>query len=190
MNWEIPDAQTGFRKDQKNQEIKLLTRSQRKKRNFRKTSTSVSLTMLKPLTVWIIKNWKTLKEMGIPGHLTFLLRNLYAGQEATVRTLYRTTDCPIQWTWTWANSRRWWGTGKPGMLQSRQLRKVWYDLASEQQQQQYVKTELMPVTVTVEERAFLSFFFFLTYFIFQKDPVAGKDWRQNEKRVTEDEKVK
>ena len=38
------------------------------------------------------KLWKTLKEMGLPDHLTCLLRNLYAGQEATVRTLYRTTD--------------------------------------------------------------------------------------------------
>ena len=48
--------------------------------------------MLKPLTVYIMTNWKTLKEMGIPAHLTCLLRNLYAGQEATVRTLYGTTD--------------------------------------------------------------------------------------------------
>ena len=38
------------------------------------------------------KLWKALREMGIPDHLTCLLRNLYAGQEATVRTLYRTTD--------------------------------------------------------------------------------------------------
>ena len=41
--------------------------------------------MPKPLTVWITTNWKILKEMGIPDHLTYLLRNLYAGQEATVR---------------------------------------------------------------------------------------------------------
>uniref|UniRef100_A0A4W2F9B3 RNA-directed DNA polymerase n=1 Tax=Bos indicus x Bos taurus TaxID=30522 RepID=A0A4W2F9B3_BOBOX len=46
----------------------------------------------KPLTVWITINWKILKEMGIPDHLTCLLRNLYAGQEATVRTGYGTTD--------------------------------------------------------------------------------------------------
>ena len=39
------------------------------------------------------KLWKILKEMGIPGHLTCLLRNLYAGQEATVRTGHGTTDC-------------------------------------------------------------------------------------------------
>ena len=48
--------------------------------------------MSKPLTVWITKNWKILKEMGIPEHLTFPLRNLYAGQEATVRTGHGTTD--------------------------------------------------------------------------------------------------
>ena len=47
--------------------------------------------MPKPLTVWITTNWKILKEMGIPNHLTCLLRNLYAGQKATVRTGHRTT---------------------------------------------------------------------------------------------------
>ena len=47
----------------------------------------------KPLTVWIRKKLrKILKEMGIPDHLTCLLRNLYAGQEATVRTGHGTTD--------------------------------------------------------------------------------------------------
>ena len=48
--------------------------------------------MPKPLTVWITTNWKVLKEMGIPDHLTCFLRNLYAGQEATVRTGHGTTD--------------------------------------------------------------------------------------------------
>ena len=48
--------------------------------------------MLMPLTVWITTNWKILKEMGIPDHLTCLLRNLYAGQEATVKTRHGTTD--------------------------------------------------------------------------------------------------
>ena len=42
--------------------------------------------------VWITTNWKILKEMGIPDHLTCLLRNLYAGQEATGRIGHRTTD--------------------------------------------------------------------------------------------------
>ena len=44
------------------------------------------------LTVWITTNWKMLKEMGIADHLTSLLRNLYAGQEATVRTRHGTMD--------------------------------------------------------------------------------------------------
>ena len=48
--------------------------------------------MPKLLTVWITTNWKILEEMGIPYHLTYLLRNLYAGQEATVRTRHG------QWT--------------------------------------------------------------------------------------------
>ena len=56
-------------------------------------TTSASLTMLKPLTVWITTNYKILKEMRIPDHLTCLLRNLYMGQGATVRILHRTTDC-------------------------------------------------------------------------------------------------
>ena len=44
------------------------------------------------MTVWIPTNWKILQEMGIPDHLTCLLRNLYAVQEATVRTGHGTTD--------------------------------------------------------------------------------------------------
>ena len=74
-------------------EIKLPTSagSSKKQENSRKTST-FSLTMLKPLTVWITINWKILKEMGIPDHLTCLLRNLYAGQEVTVRIGHGTTD--------------------------------------------------------------------------------------------------
>ena len=66
-----------------------------KAREFQEKKKSISalLTMPKPLTVWItIKLWEILKEMGIPGHLTCLLRNLYAGQEATVRTGHRKTD--------------------------------------------------------------------------------------------------
>ena len=48
--------------------------------------------MTKPLTVWITKKWKILKEMGILDYLTCVLRNLYAGQEATVKTGHGTTD--------------------------------------------------------------------------------------------------
>ena len=75
-------------------EIKLSTSigSSKKQENSRKTSNSALLTMPKPLTVWITTNWKSLKEMGIPDHPTCLLRNLYAGQEATVRTGHGITD--------------------------------------------------------------------------------------------------
>ena len=66
--------------------------SSKKQESSRKTSISALLTMPKPLTVWITINWKILQEMGIPDHLTCLLRNLYAGQEAIVRTGHGTTD--------------------------------------------------------------------------------------------------
>ena len=81
-------------------EIKLPTSivSSKKQESSRKTSISALLTMPKPLTVWITKKlWKILKEMRIPDHLTCLLRNLYACQEATVRTGHGTTDwCQIE----------------------------------------------------------------------------------------------
>ena len=66
--------------------------SSKKLESSRKTSTSALLTMPKLLTVWITTNWKILQDIGIPDHLTCLLRNLYAGQEATVRTGHGTTD--------------------------------------------------------------------------------------------------
>ena len=63
-----------------------------KAREFQKNIYFCFMTMPKPLTVWTTTNWKILKEMGILDHLTCLLRNLYAGQEATVRTGHGTTD--------------------------------------------------------------------------------------------------
>ena len=68
-------------------EIKLPTSagSSKKQKSSRKISISALLTIPKPLTVWITINWKILKELGIPDHLTCFLRNLYIGQEATVR---------------------------------------------------------------------------------------------------------
>ena len=74
-------------------EIKLPTStgSWKKQESSRKTSTSALLTISKPLTVWIT-SVEILKAMGISDHLTCLLRNLYAGQEATVRTGHGTTD--------------------------------------------------------------------------------------------------
>ena len=75
-------------------ENKLLTSlgSWKKQESSRKTSISALLNMPKPLTVWVTINWKILKEMGIPDHLTCLLRNLYAGQRATVRTGHGATE--------------------------------------------------------------------------------------------------
>ena len=78
-------------------EIKLPTSagSWKKQESSRKTSISALFTMPKRLTVWvtiIVTVWKIPKEMGIPDCLTCLLRNLYAGQEATVRTGHGTTD--------------------------------------------------------------------------------------------------
>ena len=75
-------------------EIKLPTSdgSWKMQESSRKTSISALLTMPKPLTMWLTINWKILKEMGIPDHLICLLKNLYAGQEATVRTGHGTTD--------------------------------------------------------------------------------------------------
>ena len=87
MNRELSDVQAGFRKGS-GTKIKLPTSagSWKKQESSRKISTSALLTIPKPLTVDHNKLWKILKEMGIPEHLTCLLRNLYAGQEATVRT--------------------------------------------------------------------------------------------------------
>ena len=76
-------------------EIKLPTSvgSLKKQDSSRKTSISALLTVPKPLTVSVTTNCgKFLKEMGIPDHLTCLLRSLCAGQEATVRTRHGTTD--------------------------------------------------------------------------------------------------
>ena len=66
--------------------------SQKKQGNSRKTSTYALLTVLKPLTGWIKTNCGKFLEMGIPDHLTCLLRNMYANQEATVRTRHETMN--------------------------------------------------------------------------------------------------
>ena len=78
-------------------ETKLSTSagSWKKQESSRKTSISALLTMPKPLTVWITINWKTLQEMGIPDHLTCLLRNLYADQEATESDMEQQTSSKL-----------------------------------------------------------------------------------------------
>ena len=64
----------------------------KKQESSKKTSTSALLTTPKPLTVWITTNYGKFLEVGIPDHLTCLLRNLCSGQEATVRTGHGTID--------------------------------------------------------------------------------------------------
>ena len=78
----------------KEPEIKLPTSvgSSKKQESSRKTSTSPLLTTPKSLTMWNTTNWKIFQEMGIPDYHTYLLRNLYAGQKARVRTENGTTD--------------------------------------------------------------------------------------------------
>ena len=92
VNQELSDVQAVFRKGEE-PEIKLPTSigSSKKQENSRKTSTSASLTKVFDCVDYN-KLWKILKEMGLSDYLTCLLRNLYAGQEATVRTGHGTMD--------------------------------------------------------------------------------------------------
>ena len=93
-NHELPDVQAGFRKGRGTRDqIANICWITEKAREFQKNYSPVLLTLLKPLTVDGNKLWKILQEMGIPDHLTCLLRNLYAGQEETVRTRHGTMDC-------------------------------------------------------------------------------------------------
>ena len=81
MNQELPDVQARFRKGRgtRDKNCQHVLDHQESKRIQENISTSISLT-------------KILKEMGVPDHLTYILRNLYVGQEATVRTGHGTTD--------------------------------------------------------------------------------------------------
>ena len=93
VNQELTDIQVGFRKGTViRYQIPNICWIIEKEENSRETSTSASQTTLKPLTLWITTHWNILKEMGTPDHFTCLLRNLYAGQEATVRTGHGTMD--------------------------------------------------------------------------------------------------
>ena len=93
MNCELLDVQAGFRKDRGTRDqIANICWIIEKAREFQENIYFCFITMPKPLTVWITTNWKILKEMGLSDPLTCLLRNLYAGQEVTVRTGHGTTD--------------------------------------------------------------------------------------------------
>ena len=93
VNHEPPDVQAGFRKGRGTRDhIANICWIIKKAREFQKKKKSALLTTPKPLTAWITTNCGKFLEMGIPDHLTSLLRYLYAGQEATVRTRHETMD--------------------------------------------------------------------------------------------------
>ena len=94
MNHELPDVQAGFRKGRGTREqIANIGWIIKKAREFQKNIYFCFIDYVKAFAcVDHKKLWKILQEMGIPDHLTCLLRNLYAGQEATVRTGHETTD--------------------------------------------------------------------------------------------------
>ena len=95
LNQEHSDVQAGFRKGRRTRDqIGNIHWIIEKAREFQKIIYFCFINYAKAFDyVDHSKLWKILKEMGIPDHLTCLLRNLYAGQEATVRTRHGTTDC-------------------------------------------------------------------------------------------------
>ena len=95
MNRELPDVQAGFRKGRGTRDqIANIHWIIKKAREIQKNIYFCFVDYAKAFD-WVDHNklWKILKEMGIPDHLTHLLRNLYSGQEATVRTGHGTTVC-------------------------------------------------------------------------------------------------
>ena len=94
VNHELPDVQAGFRKGRGTRDqIANIFWIIKKAREFQKNICFCFIDYAKAFdSVNHSKLWKILKEMGIPDHLTWFLRNLYAGQEATVRTGHGTTD--------------------------------------------------------------------------------------------------
>ena len=94
VNRELPDIQAGFRKGKGTRDqIANIPWIMEKAREFQRNIYFCFIDYAKAFDCMDHnKLWKILKEMGIPDHLTCLLRNLYAGQEATVRTGHGTTD--------------------------------------------------------------------------------------------------
>jgi hypothetical protein len=94
VNRGLPDVQAGFRKGRgTTNQIAKICWIMEKAREFQKNTYFCFINYAKAFGyVDHNKLWKNMKDMGIPDHLTFLLRNLYSGQEATVRTGHGTTD--------------------------------------------------------------------------------------------------
>ena len=101
MNQELPNVQAGFRKGRGTRDqIANIRWIIEKARKFQKNIYFCFIDYARVFDcVDHNKLWKILKEMGIPDHLTSLLRNLYAGQEATVRTGHGTTELVPTWNW-------------------------------------------------------------------------------------------
>ena len=93
MNHELPDVQAGSRKGRRTRDqIANIRWIIEKAREFQKNIYFCFIDYAKAFDCVDQTNWKILQEIGIPDHLISLLRNLYAGQEATVRTGHGTTD--------------------------------------------------------------------------------------------------
>ena len=98
MNWELADVQAGFRKGKGTRDqIANIHWIIEKEREFQKNIYFCFMDYVKAFDyVAHNKLWKILQEMGIPGHLTFLLRNLYAGQEATEPDMEQRTGSKLR----------------------------------------------------------------------------------------------
>ena len=93
VDWELSGVQAGFRKGRgARDQIANICWIIEKAREFQTNIYFCFIDYAKAFDVWITTHRKIMKEMGIPDHLTCLLRNLYTGQEAAVRTRYETTD--------------------------------------------------------------------------------------------------
>ena len=102
MNWELPDVRAGFRKGRGTKDqIANICWMIEKAREFQKNIYFCFIDYAKAFDyVDHNKLWKILQEMGVPDHLTYLLRNLYAGQETTLRT-----GCGLVPNWERSTSR-------------------------------------------------------------------------------------
>ena len=97
VNWELPDVQAGVRKGRgPRDQIATYTESRKTEGNSKKHIYLFVIDYAKAF-VWITTNWNILNEMEIPGHITCRLRNLYAGQEAEVRTGHGTNRLVPNW---------------------------------------------------------------------------------------------
>ena len=96
VNQELLDVQVEFWKGRGNRDQNVnIHWIIEKARGFQENIYFCFIDYTNSLTVWITTNWKILQEMGIPDHLTCLLRNLYTGQEETLCTREKAIDCPL-----------------------------------------------------------------------------------------------